>query len=134
MSDSDITEEVEIEEIESGGGKLKRAVAVLGVLAVLVVILKRLGGSSSSGSDEDVESAVERVDEGESDDIDRVSTDDEDEAGDEDEDDSAVEVKTSSARRLSSDRLEDLDVVDYLAIFAAALQAARDEYRIRTER
>jgi hypothetical protein len=131
MSDSDIAEEVEIEEIESGGGKLKRAVAVLGVLAVLVVILKRLGGSGSSGSEQDVESAVERVDEEESDDIDRVSTDDEEES---DEDDSAVEVKTSSARRLSSDRLEDLDVVDYLAIFAAALQAARDEYRIRTER
>ena len=125
MSDSDIAEEVDIEEVGTGGGKMKRAVAALGVLAVLFVVLKLRGRGGSS--EEETGSSVDRVDEEEGDGIDTVSTKDSD-----DESGSDLEVKTSSGG--VGDRFEDLDVVDYLAIFAAALQAARDEYRIRSER
>lgn len=126
MSDSDIAEEVDIEEVGTGGGKMKRAVAALGVLAVLFVVLKLRGRGGSS--EEETGSSVDRVDEEEGDGIDTVSTKDSD-----DESGSDLEVKTSSGGGVG-DRFEDLDVVDYLAIFAAALQAARDEYRIRSER
>ncbi|MFD1514980.1 hypothetical protein [Halomarina rubra] len=128
MSDSDIAEEVDIEEVESGGGKIKRIVGALGLLAVLFVVLK-LKGRGSSGPDattDDTSSAVGSVDDDEAG-IDTVSTKD-------DDDDDGLEVKTSSGQGLGGDRFEDLDLVDYLAIFAAALQAARDEYRIRSDR
>ena len=129
MADSDIAEEVDIEEIGTGGGKVKRAVAALGVLAVLFVVLKLRGRGGSS--EEETGSSVERVDdEAESDRIDTVSTKD----ADEESDDSGLEVKTTSGSSGVGGRFDDLDLVDYLAIFAAALQSARDEYRIRTER
>jgi hypothetical protein len=135
MSDSDIAEDVEIEEVESGGGTVKRAVAALGLLAVLLVVLKLVGGGSdeSEADLDDATDAVERVDDGDGDEpIDTVSTADEEDESDESDDDT-LEVK-SSAEDIAGGRFDDLDLVDYLAIFAAALQAARDEYRIRTER
>ena len=129
MSDSDIAEEVDIEEIGTGGGKVKRAVAALGVLAVLFVVLKLRGRGGSS--EEESVSSVERVDEDDDGGIDTVSTADSDDESS--SDDSGLEVKTSSDGSVGG-RFDELDLVDYLAIFAAALQSARDEYRIRTER
>ncbi|MFC5972774.1 hypothetical protein ACFPYI_15665 [Halomarina salina] len=131
MSDSDIAEEVDIEEVEAGGGKIKRVAAALGVLAVLFVVLKLRGRGGSS--DGESSSSVERVDEDDERGIDTVSTKDSDDDDDESSSDKSLEVKTSSGSGVGG-RFDDLDLVDYLAIFAAALQSARDEYRIRTER
>jgi hypothetical protein len=136
MSDSDIVDDVDVEEIDTGGGKVKRVVAALGILAVLFVVLKLRGGSSAEAEadDEDASSGVEHVGDDE-DPIDTVSTsdDDESEAEGEDDEDDTLEVKSSSDD-IAGGRFDELDLVDYLAIFAAALQSARDEYRIRTER
>lgn len=153
MTGSDVADDLEIEDIETGGGgKVKRVVGLIAVLAVVVALtkLKRRGGSAEAEAPErgEVEHPDVDADHTEEEGIDTVSTKDDDDesdadsvdAGSADEDDdseegSGLSVKTSENRGISakSGRFEDLDVVDYLAIFASALQAARDEYRIRTE-
>ncbi|WP_254544538.1 hypothetical protein [Halomarina pelagica] len=127
MADTEFTEEYG----SDGGGKVKRAVGVLAVFAVLLVLLKLRRGGSSSGEESAGESGgedyVELDESDEREGVDTVSTskDEEDE----------IEVTTSKSKsKIGGGRFEELDVVDYLGILAAALQAARDEYRIRTSR
>ncbi|PSP96342.1 hypothetical protein BRC94_12920 [Halobacteriales archaeon QS_5_70_17] len=159
MTDSDLADELDVEDIETGGGTFKNALVAVAVFAVAIVVLKAKRGSSGSGESEEEDTLDEDADleadleEDES--IDTISTgarsedvadetgpadietadsdDETDESESEDSEDSGIGVETSGDRSLTSDRFEELDVVDYLAIFAAALQAARDEYRIRTE-
>ncbi|MFC7154491.1 hypothetical protein ACFQPA_03355 [Halomarina halobia] len=122
MADTELTEDFGS---DSGGGKVKRTVGVLAVLAVLLVLLKlRRGGSSDEGEGES-EEYVELDESDEREGVDTVTTSKDE--GDE------IEVTTSTSK-FGGGRLEELDVVDYLGILAAALQAARDEYRIRTNR
>lgn len=159
MTDSDLADELDVEDIETGGGKFKNALVAVAVFAVALVVLKAKRGSSGSNGgeegdtldeDADLEADLEEdesidtistgarsedvTDETGPADIEPADSDDEtDESESEDSEDSTIGVETSQDRSLTSDRFEELDVVDYLAIFAAALQAARDEYRIRTE-
>lgn len=170
MTDSDLADELEVEDIETGGGKLKNVAVAAAVFALALVVLKAKRGRSGStdegsdaesGPDTGAEADEETADLEDEEGIDTISTgarsedvsdetgpadveiDESDESGagagaesdeeSEEGEESTVGVETAGDRSLTTDRFEELDVVDYLAIFAAALQAARDEYRIRTE-
>lgn len=158
MTGSDFADDLDVEDIESGGGgKIKRAVGLVAVLAVLVALtkLKNRGGSSAEAeppergevehpdvdADHTEEEGIDTVSTTDADETETAHTDDEGtldvggESETDEDDESGLNVKTSKNRGISatSGRFEDLDIVDYLAIFASALQAARDEYRIRTE-
>jgi len=111
---------------EDGGNRGLVALVSLLALAVVVVALRRRGGSDSASdgidhvdvTSEDERGTIERGS------VDRVSTDD----------DASTSGDTGGNAdvRISRSRLDDLDVVDWLMVLASGIRAMREELDTRS--
>lgn len=117
---SNLTDTIPITAMDAGDKKGKLIIVAVAVIG-LVLLLRRRSSSSEEGEDSEEETETESEDE------ETMTEDIESEAEDgEAEEIEEITSKTAEVRR-------ELDVFDMLAILAAAIKAARDEYNQRAD-